>query len=69
MVSIDKIQSCYRVTNSISTFPLGCGEALKDRIVGGNATEAHAIPWQVGLVNSGNSRPSVGEPSFAPTGL
>ena len=52
MVSIEKLQSCYRLTNSISTLPLGCGEALTDRIVGGNATEAHAIPWQVALVDS-----------------
>ena len=39
---------------------LGCGEALEGRIVGGGATEAHAIPWQVGLVSSGNSRPFCG---------
>merc|ERR1712180_444381 len=31
----------------------GCGEALEERIVGGGATEAHAIPWQVGLVDPG----------------
>jgi len=27
----------------------GCGEDLNNRIVGGDETQAHAIPWQVGL--------------------
>jgi len=46
-------------------FAHGCGEALEGRIVGGGATEAHAIPWQVGLVGGG-SRPFCGGTIICP---
>ena len=33
---------------------IGCGEGLTNRIVGGEETDPHEIPWQVALVkNSG----------------
>merc|ERR1712045_970614 len=41
-------------------FTHGCGEDLGNRIVGGDPTAPHQIPWQVGLVDFGTSRPFCG---------
>jgi len=47
------------VLNAVA-FTHGCGEDIGNRIVGGNPTDPHEIPWQVGLVNSWSPRPFCG---------